>query len=386
VGRVVNALLGWATILLFGRVEARKQTILGFVVMASLAWVGALIGILVPDVGTILVAAVPRPDFISEEVVRLGMLGAVLVIPFGVGIVGVWLTDAPARPRGASLVTGVLRGYPFTALLAFMMAFLAAVAFVRRMNSLRRRWEDAHIPVIVKPGAYDRVVTELSDVLERAGITVAVREAPRVLSVPPRLLDRAAGRALGGMVPDHLMLLVHPELEILVYPADVAISGKRKTLARARAAIATRLTRAPAWLTASAEGQRIEDRLEYARGDIEARTAYGSAALAEIDRRLATTTIGFDEWETLYRMRLQMERDALQGGDQVAGTPTVPITPDPTPGSRRATGGSERPAGSAGGLIGRLGTAVSVASIVGLLALDVLLLVFRRDNVRPPLR
>jgi hypothetical protein len=308
------------------------------------------------------------------------MLGAVLVIPFGVGIVGVWLTDAPARPRGASLVTGVLRGYPFTALLAFMMAFLAAVAFVRRMNSLRRRWEDAHIPVIVKPGAYDRVVTELSDVLERAGITVAVREAPRVLSVPPRLLDRAAGRALGGMVPDHLMLLVHPELEILVYPADVAISGKRKTLARARAAIATRLTRAPAWLTASAEGQRIEDRLEYARGDIEARTAYGSAALAEIDRRLATTTIGFDEWETLYRMRLQVERDALKGGEQVAGMTTAAITPAPTPGSRRAAAGSRAHAESAGGLIGRVGTAVGIASVVGLLALDVALLLFRRDD------
>jgi hypothetical protein len=40
-GRLINALLGWATLLLFGRVEARKQTILGFLALASLAWVAA---------------------------------------------------------------------------------------------------------------------------------------------------------------------------------------------------------------------------------------------------------------------------------------------------------------------------------------------------------
>jgi hypothetical protein len=322
-GRLVNALLGWATILLFGRVESRKQTILGFVVMASLAWVGALVGVLLPDVGAILVAAIPRPDFIDESLVRLGMVVAVLAIPLGIGVVGLWMTETQARPRGLGLVRGVLRGYPFTALLAFLMAFLAAVAFVRKVNSLRRRWQDAHIPVIVKPTCYDDVVAELANVLRQAQVEVAVREAPRILTVPPRLLERAAGRALGGMVPDHLMLLANPKLEILVYPSDVALSGEKRTLARARAAIASRLTQAPAWLTTSAEGQDIENRLDAIRralmqeGSPQRRAA--GASLTDIDRRLAVVAIPFDEWETLYRMRLQIERDALQGREHVVG-------------------------------------------------------------------
>jgi hypothetical protein len=88
-GRVVNALLGWATILLFGRVSARKQTVLGLVAMGSLAWVATLVGLAVPDVGTFLVAAVPRPDFVPEETVRIGMLLAALTLA---GSVWWWLT------------------------------------------------------------------------------------------------------------------------------------------------------------------------------------------------------------------------------------------------------------------------------------------------------
>ena len=303
-GRVVNALLGWATLLLFGRVEARKQTILGFIAVGSLAWVAATVGIFVPDVGTFLVAAVPRPDFIDEGLVRLGMLGAVVAIPLAVGITGVWMVEARSRPTGAELVKAVLRGYPFTALLAAMIAFLGIVAGVRKVRSLSRRWTDAHVPIVVKPGAYDRVVSELDDVLVRSGIDARRRPAPNVLLLPARLLDRVAGRTLGNMVPDRLMLLVGPGIEILVYPSDIAISGERTAVARSRAAIASRLTRAPAWMTISAEAQAIEDEIEavaHMTG-----SADPSDALARIDRQLASIVLPFDEWETLYRMRLQV--------------------------------------------------------------------------------
>lgn len=80
-GRVLTMALGWATILLFGRIPQSKQLLLSGVTLGSLAWVVALIGVLLPDVGTFLVAAVPVPSFIREEWVRLAMLGAALVIP-----------------------------------------------------------------------------------------------------------------------------------------------------------------------------------------------------------------------------------------------------------------------------------------------------------------
>ena len=349
-------MLGWATLLLFGRVGARKQTVLGFVALASLAWVAAAIGILVPDVGTFLVAAVPRPDFVDERLVRLGMLGAVIAIPIAVGVTGVWLQDARSRPSGFPLMKAVLRGYPFTALLAAMIALLGIVAGWRKLVSLAKRWADTHIPLIVKPGAYDAVVTEIADVLARSDLEVRRRPAPAVLLIPARLLDRVAGRTLGSMVPDRLALLMGHDLKIFVYPTDIAISGGRDEVARSRAAITGRLMRAPAWLTVSAEGQAIEDRIEALA---KASSAHDRASeLAVIDRQLASIVLPSEEWETLYRLRLQV---ALVG--EVEAQDAIP----PPPPSDEAEPRLDR----------LVGVGYSVA-VVALLALDVLLLLTGR--------
>jgi len=56
--------------------------------------------------------------------------------------------------------------------------------------------------------------------------------------------------------------------------------------------------------------------------------------LVEIDRALATLEVPADEWETLYRIRLQVERDLLAGhavgeafpGDAGAGIPLTRST------------------------------------------------------------
>jgi hypothetical protein len=386
-GRVVNALLGWATILLFGRVEARKQTILGFVAMGSLAWVATLFGILIPDAGTFLVAAVPRPDFVPEEMIRIGMLFAAMVIPVAIGVTGVWLIEPKARPTGVALLVAVLRGYPFTALLALMMAFLAVVAFVRKVGSVRRRWETAHIPLIVKPGRYDDVVRELESVLSRVSPDVGVRPAPSLLSLPPRLLDRVAGSALGGMVPDRLVVLVAPDLEILVYPSDLAFAGSRDALTRARAAIVSTLTRAPAWLTMSKEAQELEDALA-AVGRRAPGGSGGVSTWAALDERLASTVIPFEDWETLYRMRLQVERDVLRGTEHVAG---LPPRAERTPGRAESAamstslpapgpGAAAEPKRRREGLLGLAG-GVGIAS---LMVLDVALLLSDRRPRPPP--
>ena len=130
------------------------------------------------------------------------------------------------------------------------------------------------------------------------------------------------------------MLQLHgPGLDILIYPMDLLISGKPELVARARAAMASRLTTSAAHLTVSAEAQAIEDRLTAlgnGSGDAD-RSDRGSMtrprrAFTEIDETLATLVIPYEEWEVLYRQRLQVERDLRVGamaGDAVlgAGTP-----------------------------------------------------------------
>jgi hypothetical protein len=361
-GKVVNALLSWATVLLFGSVERSKQTVLTLVALGAVVWVVLVLGVLIPDIGAFLLVAVPIPDFIDETIIRLAMLVAAVLVPLAVGGAVLYLVRPEDRPQGGALALGVLRGYPFTITLAVMIVFLAVVSAFRKVRAIAKRWETDHVPVVVKPGQYDRVLGQLHDVLGAAGLEVTVRTAPSVLSMPARILAKVAGSGLGEHVPDKLMLLVAPGLEILVYPSDVAISGSKELLARSRAAIATLLTHAPAYMTMSPESQKLEDEIEaVVRPGAE---ASAPLRLQAIDRQLARLTVPFDEWETVYRERLQVERDLLANG----GQPSIPGEPVKSP----------RPPGP---------TTVEWAAAalgVGLLAADVVLMLAER--VRPPRR
>jgi hypothetical protein len=113
---------------------------------------------------------------------------------------------------------------------------------------------------------------------------------------------------------------------------DLLISGKPRLVARARAAMASRLTTSAAHLTISAEAQAIEDRLAtLARPapetpDVPRRFDDAAAAeFAAIDEQLSTIEIPYEEWEVLYRQRLQVERDLRAGamaGDAIVGADT----------------------------------------------------------------
>ena len=314
-GQLLNTTLGWATLLLFGKVPQRKQILLLLMVFGSLVWVALVVGIFVPSVGSLLVAAVPIKDFVGENVVRIGMLIGALVVPLVIGVAAVFLSASGSRPKGGQLVVSVLRGYPFAFALALILVLLAVVATVRKLRSMAKRWEDAHVPVIVKPGRYDEVLENVRAKLDSVGIVLEVRDAGRLVSGPPKLLDLIAGRGLGELVPDRLQLLVGKDVEVLVYPSDLAISGTKKLVARTRAAIATELTTAPAYMTTSQEAQNFEDEMEKLGPDAwRDRPAELVEHLRSLDKRLAELVIPYEEWETLYRMRLQLERDAVTGG------------------------------------------------------------------------
>ena len=103
--------------------------------------------------------------------------------------------------------------------------------------------------------------------------------------------------------------------------ASSARAAAARDVARARAAIADRLVETEAHLTISAEAQVIEDALRAARKGTTKQSI--PAVLDAIDRQLARLVVPFEEWEVLYRQRLQLERDLLRSqldahGDQGA--------------------------------------------------------------------
>src|SRR5918992_6177822 len=108
-GRIVTTALGWASTLLFGQIPESKRLLLSFVTLGSIAWVVTVLGVLLPDVGTFLLAAVPAPDFIEENWIRLAMLAAAVVLPILIGIGSLVLIPPERRPTGKDLAIQGLR-------------------------------------------------------------------------------------------------------------------------------------------------------------------------------------------------------------------------------------------------------------------------------------
>jgi hypothetical protein len=322
IGKLLNMAFGWASTLLFGRVPQSKQLLLSGISLAALAWVAARVGVIVPDVGTFLLAFVPRPDWIQEGWLRLAMLALALVLPLAIGIAGLILLDPADRPRGMGRVWAVFRGYPYAAVLALVLLTMIVVAPVRKVRSILKGWTDEHIPVVVRPGGYERVAVDLERALDEAGLEIARGRAPVVLELPSRLLAAVGGSSVRRLVPDRLFVLKNRRLEVTLHPSDIAISGKREDVARARAAIATRVTFTAAYMTSAEESQQVEDVL---LAIAEGRAPGG--AMAAVDERLAHLNIPHDEWEVLYRQRLQVERSVREREEAAAGRRSIGLGP-----------------------------------------------------------
>jgi len=386
-GKVLTTTLGWASTLLFGRVREDRQVVIAAMTFGSIIWVALLLGVLVPDVGTFLLGFVPVPDWVDPNWVRIAMLIGAIILPLIVGGASLIFIEKSERPKAVDMIKQVLRGYPLTAALAIVLVVLAVVGTVRKLTVIVRRWSDVHIPIVVHPGGYDRVVADLERALDDARLDVERGPAPAIMAMPGKLLAAVAGAGVRSLVPDQLFMLKGTALEVLIHPTDIAISGARTPMARARAAIASRLASTAASMTTSREAQAIELRLEVLTRPAIAGGRPGGAAgppeagldpgivreLVSIDGALSELEVPADEWETLYRIRLQVERDLLAGhsvgeafpGDAGAGIPLSRSTP---------------PARSDEDDRIAVGAAVTIA---GLLALDVSLTIVDRVRRRP---
>jgi hypothetical protein len=311
VGRIVQMAFGWATIMLFGRVPQRKQLLLAGVALGSILWVVTLVGVLLPDAGAFLITLVPAPDFIDEGLIRLVMLGLAILLPLAVGAGGLMLMDEADRPAGiGGKAIQLLRGYPYAAVLSLVILFLLVVAPIFKLRTIFKRWEDAHIPIVVKPDGYEQVVRDLVAAVDGAGLDLSRARAPRVLEMPSRLLAAVGGESVRRLVPEQIVMLRARDIEVTIHPSDVAITGSKRAVAQARAAVANRLTKTEAYLTGSEEAQQVEDGLRALRNPADAEAAL--IALRAIDKRMTELTVPYEEWEVLYRQRLQVERDLLR--------------------------------------------------------------------------
>jgi hypothetical protein len=345
-GDLLTSALGWASSLLFGRVPRTHQIYLVLMMAGSFLWIIVVLALLLPSVGSFLLSATPHPPFVDRAWLAIALLLGVILLPLGVGFAGYLVPAQGERPGGMAVPRDILRGYLLAPLISGLLVFLAGVGIVRKIRSRRHGWSDTHIPIVVKLGGYDGMVVDLQRAVASADLPTNAKDAPWVLTLPAQLLTRVAGGNVRNLRPDRLIELTRPGMRIGVYPSDIAISGATRDRTRARAAILSRLATTSAHLTTSAEAQEVEDRLgELARsgsGGAAGRAVGGKpgagarAAFEAIDAMLLDLAVPTDEWDILYRIRLQIERDLLAGSTQGTAFPGH----DPSPRNGAASRGS----------------------------------------------
>jgi hypothetical protein len=338
-GDLLTSALGWASSLLFGRVPRSHQIYLVLMMAWSFLWLMVVLGLIVPSVASLALASTPHPPFVDRAMLGIALVAGVLFLPLGVGLAGYFVPAEGERPGGLAVARDVLRGYLLAPLISGLLIFLAGVGIVRKVRSRRHGWSDIHVPIVVKPGGYDQMVADLGDALDSAGLELTAGDAPWVLTVPARLLTSVAGSNVRKLRPDRLMEISGKDLRVGLYPSDIAISGAAKERTRARAAILSRLAMSSAHLTTSSEAQGVEDRITKLAQ--EARSSGGSfasqtrATFTEIDQKLLDLLVPTDEWDILYRLRLQIERDLLIGVEPGTEFPGHRRDPNTETGARR---------------------------------------------------
>lgn len=313
VGDLLTSALAWASSLLFGRVPRSHLIYLVMMMAASLLWIVAVVSLLMPGVASLLLATTPHPSVINRWLVA-GLILAFLLLPLAIGLFGYLVPSEGDRPGGFAVVLELLRGYVLAPLIGGVLIFLAGVGLARKVRSFRHGWSDTHVPIVARPGAYEQLVDDLQHALESADFHLAARDAPWVLTLPARVLASVAGENVRRLRQDRLIELTGRDMRIDVYPSDIAISGKAADRTRARAAMVSKLATTSARLTMSAEAQWLEDqlaKLATSNGDGRRTRTRTRASLKKIDERLMELPVSTDEWDTLYRMRLQIELDAL---------------------------------------------------------------------------
>lgn len=314
-GRILNTAFGWATILLFGKVPARKQVYLSAASLGSLAWLVAVLGIASPRVAAFLFAFVKLPEWFNDAWIRLIMVAVAVLIPPIVGVLSILMLDAEDRPRGVGgKLKAVVRGYPYTIGLSLTFLLMMIFAPIMKLLALKRRWSSQHVAIMVESEDYLSVLADVQAALEEGGVKTERKPATWMLRLPTRILTFFAGSTLASFVASQLTTLEGDDCEVVLHPADLLVRGREKTVSHLQSILAERLTFTEAYFTYEKEAHEIEDRLRDIWDEIMERGENGSLdrralhQLQAIEADLRKLELAYDEWEVLFREKLQVER------------------------------------------------------------------------------
>ncbi len=307
--------LGWATALYFGQVPGRQGRILSVVSLLAAGWVIVVIGFAVPIFGGALLEAsgVIDDNFDVEAIHYIGLVVAILLTPPVIAAATVYAKfhDDRSIRTWASMLP---MSYPATAMLGASVLQMVVFTPILLFQRWRRKRKLVQVPLVMTDGSDDDDLVEALrtalGTMDIGDIEQAEARGPR--SWPLRTLGFAAEHLLGAAVRGEPMRLRADGLDIMAYATNVSILGPKEDAYRARAAIEREFAFQPTYLSWNEDAQDLEDELRRAHraanGDVEGLRS----ELDGIQEKIDIASLNTEEWNVLYRLRLQLEHDVAR--------------------------------------------------------------------------
>lgn len=307
--------LGWATAAYFGQVPGSKGRTLSIISLLAAAWLMLCVGFGIPILGGAALEAtgVIGENFDVETIHYVALVAGMVLAPPVIAALVVWAEFLGKRSIGRWLRT-VPVSYPASFMLGISVLQMVLFTPILLFQRWKKKRKLVEVALMMRDGTDDKDLLEaITRALRSIDIAkVKVQEARGPKSWPLRTVGFPARHLLGAVVRGDPMRLDANGLEIQAYATNVSILGPKEDAYRARAAIEKELAFSDAYLTWDAESQAFEDEMlkihRAANGDI-------GAVRRKLDRmqeRMDVASFNSEEWNVLYRLRLQVEQDVAR--------------------------------------------------------------------------
>jgi hypothetical protein len=125
-----------------------------------------------------------------------------------------------------------------------------------------------------------------------------------------RTIGFAARHLLGAVVRGEPLRVAADGLEIYAYATNIAILGPAEEAHRVRAAVEREVAFCDAYLTWNDDAQGFEDELMAAARQSDGDLAGLRRRLEAVQAQIDAAKLNSEEWNVLYRLRLQVEHRA----------------------------------------------------------------------------
>jgi hypothetical protein len=310
VSRSASFALGWATALYFGQVPGRQGRILAVVSLLALAWLIVVIGFAVPILGgaALEAAGVIEENFDVEPLHYLGLVAAVVLTPPGVAASVVY--GGFHEQRDVSTWTRLVPvSYPATFMLGLSVLQMVLFTPILLFQRWRQKRKLVQVPLVMRDDTDDDDLLEaVETALKAAGVDdYQIEEATGPKSWPMRTVAFAARHLLGAVVRGEPIRIVDGGVEVLAYATNIAINGPKERAYEVRAAVEREVAFCNAYLTWNDVAQEFEDELMRAGGKTNGDLDRLRRRLDRIQARIDRASLNSEEWNVLYRLRLQVE-------------------------------------------------------------------------------